>query len=235
MKSVQQIQQQMKNLRDPQRATHSQRFFKTGAGEYGEGDVFLGIKVPQIRQVAKQCLQLDNDDLAQLITSRYHEVRLLALLILVYRFPKATPQQQKRLFNFYIKHKTYINNWDLVDCSAPVVVGAYLFDKDKALLYKYAGNKRLWDRRIAIMASFYFIKQNHYSEALKLAEILLQDDEDLIQKAVGWMLREIGKRDVATEEAFLQRYYQQMPRTMLRYAIEKFTQNRRHQYLSGAI
>ncbi|WP_455205526.1 DNA alkylation repair protein [Kaarinaea lacus] len=235
MKSVQQIQQQMKNLSDPQRAAHSQRFFKTGAGEYGEGDVFLGIKVPQIRQVAKQCLQLDNDDLVQLITSRYHEVRLLALLILVYRFPKATPQQQKRLFNFYIKHKTYINNWDLVDCSAPVIVGAYLFDKDKDLLYKYARHKRLWDRRIAIMANFYFIKQNHYSDALKLAEILLQDDEDLIQKAVGWMLREIGKRDLATEEAFLQRYYQQMPRTMLRYAIEKFTQKRRHQYLSGAI
>jgi len=235
MKSVQQIQQQMKNLSDPQRAAHSQRFFKTGAGEYGEGDVFLGIKVPQIRQVAQQCLQLDDDDLVQLITSRYHEVRLLALLILVYRFPKATPQQQKRMFNFYIKHKTYINNWDLVDCSAPVIVGAYLFDKDKDLLYKYARHKRLWDRRIAIMASFYFIKQNHYSDALKLAEILLQDDEDLIQKAVGWMLREIGKRDLATEEAFLQRYYQQMPRTMLRYAIEKFTQKLRHQYLSGAI
>ena len=233
MDTLQNIRQAFQQLSDPARAKHSQKFFRTGPGEYGEGDRFLGITVPLTRKMAKQCKSLTHQEIYELLQSPYHEERLLALLVLVERFKKCDPPQQKPIFNSYVKHKKFINNWDLVDSSAAYIVGAYLMDKDKSLLYKWAKSKNLWDRRIAIMATFQFIKHRQFNDTLAIATILLHDSQDLIHKAVGWMLREIGNRDLAVEEAFLQQHYRQMPRTMLRYAIEKLTEKRRQQYLKG--
>jgi 3-methyladenine DNA glycosylase AlkD len=222
-------------LGDTKRAQHSQRFFRTGPGEYGEGDVFLGITVPQIHKMAKQCTKLANKEIVELLQSQYHEERLLALLVLVAKFKQGDEKQQKAIYNLYLKHKKHVNGWDLVDLSAPNIVGAYLLNLDKSMLYKLARSKSLWDRRIAIMATLPSIKQHQFDDTLNIAELLLQDKEDLIHKAVGWMLREIGNRDLAAEEAFLHVHYQRMPRTMLRYAIEKFAETRRQQYLKGRV
>ena len=229
------IRKDFRGLSDPQRAQHSQRFFRTGPGEYGEGDNFLGITVPLIRKTAKQCGALNTQEILELLHSPYHEERLLALLVLVARFQQGDAKQQKTIYNLYLKHKKYINNWDLVDLSAPNIVGTYLLQLDKSVLYKLAKSKHLWDRRIAVLSTFAFIKQHQFDDTLAIAELLLQDKEDLIHKAVGWMLREVGNREMAIEEAFLKRHYQYMPRTMLRYAIEKFTENRRQQYLQGKL
>lgn len=235
MNKLADIRQAFRQLSDPQRAKHSQRFFRTGPGEYGEGDLFLGITVPLIRKTVKQCTALTTQENLELLHSPYHEERLLALLVLVAKFQQGDAKQQKTIYNLYLKHKKYINSWDLVDLSAPNIVGNYLLALDKSVLYKLAKSKRLWDRRIAIMATLALIKQHQFDDTLNIAELLLQDKEDLIHKAVGWMLREVGNRDLAVEEAFLQQHYQVMPRTMLRYAIEKFTENRRQQYLQGKI
>jgi 3-methyladenine DNA glycosylase AlkD len=235
METFDEIRQTFRRLADANRARHSQKFFRTGPGEYGEGDVFLGITVPQIRQTAKRCAKLSEEEILQLLQSSYHEERLLAALILVGRFKSSDEHQQKRIYQLYIKHKKFINNWDLVDLSAPNIVGVYLQDKDKSPLYRLAVSKNLWDRRMAILATLAFIKQRQYDDTLAIAEILLEDGEDLIHKSVGWMLREVGKQDPAAEEAFLKIHYRRMPRTMLRYAIEKFAENRRQQYLKGTV
>ena len=208
---------------DAEIARHSLRFFKTGPGQYGAGDRFLGIRVPALRVIAKKYQAISLDDAAKLLESEYHEERLTALLILVRRYQKPIDAKEREaIYRLYLDNMQWINNWDLVDCSAEPIVGAYLRERDKRPLYRLAGSASLWERRIAMMATFHYIKQREFDDALRIAEILLGDREDLIHKAVGWMLREIGKRDIETEERFLKRHCRQMPRTMLRYAIEKF-------------
>ncbi|MFC1789551.1 DNA alkylation repair protein [Patescibacteria group bacterium] len=209
-----------------------QRFFKTGKGEYGEGDIFLGIMVPEQRKIAFKYFSLTQADLKKSIKSKYHEERLVSLLILVFRFEKGNLEDKKKVYDFYIKNIKYINNWDLVDLSAPKIVGAFLENKNKSILYKFARSRNLWKKRISMLSCFYYIHKSDCKDAIKIAKILKDDDHDLIQKAVGWMLREVGKRcSLKAEEDFLQKYYKKMPRTMLRYAIEKFPEKKRKQYL----
>lgn len=222
-----QLRNDLHTLKNPEKALILQRFFKTGKGQYGEGDVFLGITVPQSRKIAVTYKTLPLNDIKQLLISKIHEERLIGLLILVHNF-ETSP---KKIYQFYLSLTKYINNWDLVDLSADKIVGAYLIDKKKDILYTCARSKNIWERRIAIVATYYFIKNNQFDDTLKIAEILLNDTHDLIQKAVGWMLREVGKRSVKTEEDFLQKHYENMPRTMLRYAIEKFPETKRKAYL----
>jgi len=229
-------QQQLKKLANPTKAVGVARFFKTGKGEYGEGDVFLGIAVPQIRIVAKQCKDLSLKEIEKLLQSKIHEERLLGLIILVNQFKKADEDKQKQIFDLYLSNTKYINNWDLVDCSAEYIIGGYLVNRSKTILKKLAQSTSIWKKRIAIMATFQFIKQKQHEHTFIIAKILLKDDRDLIHKAVGWMLREVGKRiSEAIEETFLQQHYQQMPRTMLRYAIERFEEKKRKKYLNGSI
>ena len=231
IEEISSVQRELRRLGDPQRAGILQRFFKTGPGEYAEGDKFLGITVPQTRKLVRKYSHLTLNQVQTLLGSDYHEERLLAVLILVAQFKKADAELQQRIFRFYVKNKRYVNNWDLVDSSSPVIVGGFLRDKERTLLYNYAQSKNLWDRRIAIMSTFTFIRVGDFSDSLALARILLRDSHDLIHKAVGWMLREIGKRDLTTEERFLDAHSSQMPRTMLRYAIEKFDKNKKQHYL----
>ena len=233
--AYQEITNHLHSLADSERAQHAMRFFKTGVGEYGEGDKFLGIRVPVIRLSVKKYKDTSLDTAEKLLKSEYHEIRLFALLLLVSRYTKGNIVEQTRIYQLYLNSTQCINNWDLVDSSAPYIVGAYLDDNDKSILHELARSSLLWERRIAILATFYFIRKNKFGDALRIAEQLLNDPEDLIHKAVGWMLREIGKRDMTTEVAFLKKYYQQMPRTMLRYAIEKFSKAERHKYLTSQI
>lgn len=226
------LQKDLKNLANKEKAKHLQRFFKTGPGQYGAGDLFLGITVPDQRAIVKKYKNLEIKDLKEAIASKFHEERLTALLILVEKFLKADEHGKKEIFDFYIKNRRGINNWDLVDLTAPKIIGAYLADKDKALLYQFAKSKDLWERRIAMLSCFYYIYQGDCRDALKIAEILKDDKEDLIQKAVGWMLREVGKRcSKEKEEEFLKKHYKTMPRTMLRYAIERFPEKERKSWL----
>lgn len=209
-----------------------QRFFKTGKGEYGEGDFFLGITVPQSRQIAKKFRDLSFFDLSKLIKSKFHEERLIALLILVSRFERGSEKEKEKVYNFYIKNRKRINNWDLVDLTAPKIVGPYLENRSRNVLYKFAKSKDIWEKRIAALSCFHFIYKSDCKDALKIAEILKNDRHDLIHKAVGWMLREIGKRcGKKFEEEFLKRNYKTMPRTMLRYAIERFPEKERKLWL----
>jgi len=196
----QKIKKRLKQLANKEKAEVLQRFFKTGPGEYGEGDVFIGVKVPDLRKVAKDFRDLAAEDVIVLLESIIHEERLLALLILVRKYVKGNETAKKRIYRLYLKKTKFINNWDLVDVTAHHIVGDYLMDKNKAPLYRLAKSEDLWERRIAILATFYFIKHGKYEETLKIAKILLTDKEDLIHKAVGWMLREIGKRDMIFEE-----------------------------------
>jgi 3-methyladenine DNA glycosylase AlkD len=216
-------------------AAHSRRFFKCGPGEYGEGDLFLGIRVPVLRTIARRFKNVPVDTVTGLLQSKYHEERLVALIIWTLQFQKATPEHRRRIYESYLAHTKWINNWDLVDLSAHKIIGAYLADRSRDILYKLARSAALWDRRIAIISTFFFIQNNHYDDTLSVADILLNDHEDLIHKAVGWMLREIGKRDLPVETAFLESRYRFMPRTMLRYAIEKFDEPLRQNYLKGLI
>ncbi len=232
---IKDIRKQLKTLDNPQKAGELKRFFKTGPGEYGEGDVFRGITVPQLRKVAKQYKDMEIDQTLELLHSKYHEDRLLALMIWVIKFPKCSAADQKKLFKLYISSSDYVNNWDLVDLACPNIVGAYLLDKDRKPLYKLARSKNLWENRMAVLATFTFIRQGDYTDNLAIADILLNHEHDLIHKAVGWMLREIGKQDMAVEEEFLKPRYNNMPRTMLRYAIEKFEETKRQKYLKGKI
>ncbi|MGB9442178.1 MAG: DNA alkylation repair protein [Desulfobacterales bacterium] len=227
------IQKRLKKLGNKERAAISQRFFKTGPGEYGEGDVFIGIRVPVLRALVKEYADLSVAQILILLRSHIHEERLLALLLLVDSFSQGDEAARTSIFELYLKHTEFINNWDLVDSSAAQIVGAYLMDKSKAVLYRLAESANLWERRIAIMSTFHFVKHHEFSETLKIAKILLFDRQDLIHKAIGWMLREIGKRHLKTEERFLKVHYKKMPRTMLRYAIEKFPEQKRQRYLKG--
>lgn len=226
------LQREIRKHKNVEDADNLAWFFKTGPGEYGEGDKFLGIRVPIIRKIIKPYRNIKVDSLKVIMQSAYHEERMAALIILVEKYKKAKQHQEKKtIYDFYCANMQYINNWDLVDISAPHIVGNYLFENGQSILYKWAKNKNMWKRRISMLATFYFIRNNHFQDALQIAELLLDDNEDLIHKAVGWMLREIGKRDLKTEEAFLQKHYQKMPRTMLRYAIEKFPEAKRKKYL----
>jgi 3-methyladenine DNA glycosylase AlkD len=232
--TIKTIMERLEGLGDDDIAAHSQRFFKTGPGQYGEGDLFLGIRVPVIRKCARQFDQLALDDTLALLQSPFHEARHLALFILVAHYAAtSTAAGQRMIYRSYLGNTRYINNWDLVDCSAEHIVGAYLFTRNRKPLYRLAGSKSLWERRIAVLATFHFIKRREFADTLALAELLLDDQEDLIHKAVGWMLREVGKRDKICEETFLDKHYRQMPRTMLRYAIEKLPQRERLAYLHG--
>jgi len=229
------IQRRLQELEDPKVAIFLQRFFKTGPGEYGEGDLFRGIRVPLLRKLAKEFQHLTLTETKELLRSSYHEDRLLALLILTRACVRGDDPLRKKIFNFYLNNTQFINNWDLVDSSAPQIVGGYLWDKDRDVLYRLARSRQLWKRRIAIMATFHFLKRGDYTDTLKIAEMSLSDPEDLIHKALGWMLREVGNRNREVEESFLLRHYQRMPRIMLRYSIEKFPESRRQQYLRGEV
>lgn len=230
-----QLIKELQRAKDPKQAAILQRFFKTGKGEYGEGDVFLGIKVPLQRQIAKKYIGLSIPKIQQLLDSKVHEHRLVALLILVEKFKKADEREKGNIFNFYLKNTENINNWDLVDLSASVIVGGFLANKKRDILYELAESKSLWEKRISIIATGAFIRKDDFRDALRISEILLNDKHDLIHKAVGWMLREIGKKDQQVLEGFLRKYYKEMPRTMLRYAIEKLSENLRRQYLKGEV
>lgn len=232
---VQNIQKRLQELGSREKAKVLQRFFKTGPGEYGEGDVFIGVKVPELRKLAKEYQEITVKEVKQLLKSAIHEERLLALFILVRKYSKGNETEKKRIYELYLKNTQFINNWDLVDGSAHHIIGAFLVDKSKEPLYSLAKSKNLWERRISIISTFYFIKHDKHAETLKISEILLTDEQDLIHKAVGWMLREIGKRHMPTEENFLRKHYKRMPRTMLRYAIEKFPEDKRQGYLKGKI
>ena len=227
------IRSRLKALADTERAAIQMRFFKTGKGEYGEGDRFLGVRVPELRKLSKQHRDLDLEDVKKLLQSGIHEQRHLGLFIMVLKFKKGDDEIRRVLYDLYLGHLAFINNWDLVDCSAEHIVGGWLSGRDKTILCDLAGSGDLWHRRVAMLATFHYIKKNEHSEALEIAKRLLADSHDLIHKAVGWMLREIGKRDLAVEEAFLKKYYRNMPRTMLRYAIEKFPEQKRQKYLKG--
>jgi 3-methyladenine DNA glycosylase AlkD len=233
--TAQDIKKRLRQFASAEKATLLQGFFKTGPGQYGEGDVFIGVMVPNIRKVAKEFQDAPIAEIVKLLRSSVHEERLLALLMLVNGFAKGDDAVKKKIFGLYLKNTRFINNWDLVDLSAPNIVGAYLSDKKRKPLYDLARSRDLWKRRIAILATFAFIKQNDHADALGIAKILLHDTHDLIHKAVGWMLREMGKRDLPAEERFLKQHYRTMPRTMLRYAIERFPEVKRMKYLKGTM
>jgi 3-methyladenine DNA glycosylase AlkD len=230
-----QIRKDLPQLSDPERAKNLSWFFKTGKGQYGEGDIFLGIPVPEQRKVAKRYIGLPLNDLEKLLCSNIHEHRLTALLILVTKYEKADNLGKDEIFSFYIRNTENINNWDLVDLSAPRIIGDYLHNKDRSILSKLARSNNLWERRIAVLSTFNFIRNNDFEDSLTIAKLLLHDEHDLIHKAVGWMLREIGKKDQEIEERFLSKYCSEMPRTMLRYAIEKFEEKKRKFYLTQVI
>jgi 3-methyladenine DNA glycosylase AlkD len=234
---ITQIRLDLRSHATPERATSNEWFFKTGPGEYGEGDVFLGLTVPDTRKVSKKYVAAPFTVIEQLLDSKYHEERLCGLLILVEQTKKADEKTLRRIYTFYIKHRKRVNNWDLVDLSAHKIVGRYLheYTQPRDVLYKYAHSKDLWEKRIAVLATFWFISKNDFKDSLAIAEILLHDTHDLIHKAVGWMLREVGRKDIKAEEEFLQKHYKTMPRTMLRYAIEKFPEEKRQHYLKGLI
>jgi 3-methyladenine DNA glycosylase AlkD len=230
---VHQLKKDLQKLGNQEKAKLLSRFFKTGKGQYGEGDVFLGITVPEQRRIAKRYSGLTSGDLKVLISSTIHEHRLTSLLILIIKYRQANPSEKRTIFHFYLKNRKNINNWDLVDLSAGHIIGNYLLEKERSLLYKLAGSKNVWDRRIAIIATSVFIKNNDFHDTLQIAEQLINDRHDLIHKAAGWMLREVGKRSLPTEETFLKRHCRKMPRTMLRYAIERFPEEKRQGYLKG--
>lgn len=225
------LKQDLQKLRNEEKIKVYSNFFKTGKGEYGEGDQFLGISVPEQRKIARKYHDLNLDDIRDLLTSKIHEHRLTALLILVEKHNKSNDKTKQEIFDFYFENAKMVNNWDLVDLTADKIVGAYLIDKDKSILYNLAKSDNIWERRIAIVSTYNFIKNNKLDETFKIAEILMKDKHDLIHKAVGWMLREVGKRDQKEEEKFLVKHYKNMPRTMLRYAIEKFDEEKRKFYL----
>lgn len=239
MVNLKELEKVLEKHKNPKKAKILQGFFKTGRGEYGEGDVFLGITVPIQRKIAKEFSELSLEDIKSLLNSKIHEKRLIALFILTDKYKTADRKKvynlKEKIFSFYIDNIKNVNNWDLVDLSAPNICGDFLKDKKRDILHSLAKSENIWERRIAILSTFYFIKNDDFSDSLKISKILLLDKHDLIQKAVGWMLREIGKRNLLVEENFLKNNYKKMPRTMLRYAIEKFDEDKRNKYLSGDI
>lgn len=235
MSTTQQAIKLIKELANPEIASHSQRFFKTGPGEYGEGDQFLGVRVPVIRQLVKKLRGLKLEQSLQMLKNEYHEIRLFAVLMLVDLFERGDETSRSKIYHEYLGHSKWINNWDLVDSSAHKIVGTYLSDKSRAPLYQLTESDLLWDKRIAMIACYRLIKQDDFDDTIKLAEIFLTETHDLMHKAVGWMLREMGKRNFEIEDRFLMKHYKKMPRTMLRYALEKFPKDRKKAYMKGQI
>jgi 3-methyladenine DNA glycosylase AlkD len=234
--TAEEISRELQRLGNRRDASFLQGFFKTGPGQYGEGDVFLGIRVPQLRLLLRRCDDLDLAQTEALLHSPIHEQRLFALLVLVREYRRGDAGQKQRIYRLYLRNTRFINNWDLVDSSAEYIVGAQLQDRSRAPLYRLARSRSVWERRIAIIATFHYIRTGECSDTLALAEQLLGDREDLIHKAVGWMLREVGKRcGIKAEEGFLKRHCTVMPRTMLRYAIERFPETERRRYLNGSV
>ena len=233
--SARQVQAEFRALGDTEIAAHSARFFKCGQGEYGEGDRFLGIRVPNTRRFARRYRLMPLRSVRALLRSPFHEERLLAVLILVVQYHRGDSEQRNRVFDTYMTMREFVNNWDIVDSSAHKIVGPHLENGGRHLLDELADSDSLWDRRIAMMSTYHFIRNNDFNDAFRLARKLTDDKEDLIHKAVGWMLREIGNRDRKAEERFLRGRYRRMPRTMLRYAIEKFPESRRRAYLDGNV
>jgi 3-methyladenine DNA glycosylase AlkD len=231
--TLKEIRRELERRVDPTKVAIFQKFFKTGPGEYGAGDKFIGLTVPQVREVVALAQEASPGVVRGLLKSPIHEERLLALLIWVRQFTKGDEATRAMIYRSYLEHTRWINNWDLVDTSARDIVGGWLADKDRSVLYTLVKSKSLWERRIAIIATFHFIRTKDFKDALALSELLLQDEHDLMHKAVGWMLREMGKRDLPVLERFLIQHQQQMPRTMLRYAIEKLPERRRQEYLRG--
>ncbi|MGO9115111.1 MAG: DNA alkylation repair protein [Thermoguttaceae bacterium] len=227
------LQARLRSLGNPKDAAFLAGFFKTGPGQYGEGDVFIGVRVPMIRKTAKEFEELPLREVECLLHSPIHEERLAALVVLVMQAAKADAKTRKAIYDLYLANTKFINNWDLVDLSAPQIVGTYLADKSRKPLYRLAKSSWLWDRRISILATYHFIRLGDFGDTLQIAEITLADREDLMHKAVGWMLREVGKRDVAVLEGFLGRHCRVMPRTMLRYAIERLSEKKRRGYMTG--
>jgi 3-methyladenine DNA glycosylase AlkD len=230
------IHSELRAVADPEKAKILARFFKTGRGDYGEGDQFLGVVMPRVRRIVKAHRQASDEDILSLLHSKYHEERMTSLLLLVERFRRGDETRKKAIYSLYLDNTAWINNWDLVDLTAPHIVGAWLFGKDRTALNPLALSKNLWERRIAALSTFYFISHGEYGEALGIAELLLHDPHDLIHKAVGWMLREIGKRcSMEIERRFLDAHAATMPRTMLRYAIERFPKRLRLKYLESGV
>lgn len=233
--TAQKIQKYLRQFASKEKAKLLQGFFKTGPGQYGEGDKFLGVVVPNIRRTVKEFAGAPLPEIQKLLLSSFHEERLLALLLLVRKFEKGDDGMRKRIYTHYLKNTKYINNWDLVDLSAPKIVGPWLDGGSRSLLYHLVRSRNLWERRIAILATFPYIRKGDFVDTLAISERLLDDDEDLMHKAVGWMLREVGKKDVAVLEGFLRKNYSRMPRTALRYAIERFPEAKRQKYLRNEI
>lgn len=231
MLNARQAQNALKKKARPEKIAVYRNFFKTGPGEYGEGDIFIGVNVPDTRRVAREFRDLPLSEIQKLLSSPVHEERLLALIILVGHYEKGDARVKAAVYRFYLKNARHVNNWDLVDQSAHLIVGAHLFNKDKSLLFDLVRSKDLWRRRIAIVATLYFIRKGRFAETLELSELLLNDTHDLIHKATGWMLREVGKRDLGALEAFLERNASRMPRTALRYAIERFPEAKRRRVM----
>jgi 3-methyladenine DNA glycosylase AlkD len=232
---VEKILAELRGLENPEAASFSRKFFKTGRGEYGEGDLFRGIRVPILRKLARKYQNIPLAATERLLRSGFHEDRLLALLILVRIYSGGDAAMKNRIHKLYLRNTAFINSWDLVDVSAPHLVGDFLSGKGKELLYRLARSRNVWERRMAVMATFTYIRQGAFDETLGIARVLLPDPEDLVHKAVGWMLREVGKRDLRAEERFLHAHCTKMPRTMLRYAIEKFPARKRQRYLRGKV
>ena len=233
--TIKKLQKTLRSLANPEIAEHALRFMKAGKGEYGYGDNFLGIRISTLRTQLKKNRTLAIEDTLTLLSSKYHEERWFALQLLVWKFQKGTAEERKGIYDLYIKNIEYVNNWDLVDCSAPKITGPYLENRNRRILYRLAKSKSIWERRIAVMSTFHFIRSYDFDDTLQISTLLLNDKEDLIHKAVGWMLREVGNRDKITEKKFLKKHYRDMPRTILRYAIEKFPEGERKSYLRGEI
>lgn len=229
--SASKIKQELKTLVDSEKGRLLERFFKTGKGEYGEGDKFLGLNIPQQKKIAQKYLDLNLTEIKKLLQTKIHEYRTVALMILGHQYQKADLKEREKIYQFYFQNLAWINNWDLVDGSAPGIVGSHLLGRDRKILYRLAKSPNLWKRRIAILSTFTFIRESQFKDTLAIAKILLKDKHDLIHKAVGWMLRELGKKDQKKLEAFLDQYAPVMPRTMLRYSIEKFDPQKRKFYL----
>jgi 3-methyladenine DNA glycosylase AlkD len=227
-----QIKADLENAADPIYANKLQGFFKTGKGEYGEGDIFLGVKVPIQRRIAKKHRKIPLKDTLELLKSNIHEHRLTSLFILTEKFTKGDEETRKKIVNNYLENTSFINNWDLVDSSAHKILGIWLLDKPRDILYQLAKSESIWERRISIISTFAFIKQGELTDAVALAKILMNDEHDLIHKATGWVLREVGKKDVEQLYSFLDENYPEMPRTMLRYSIEKLSEEQKKHYLS---
>jgi len=231
MNSITSLKQDLQALATEERAKASARYFKTGPGQYGEGDIFIGVTVPDTRKIAKKYKNINLEQIQELLKSKIHEHRLTALLILVEQFNNSNEKEKQEIYNFYLNHTKHINNWDLVDLSAHQIVGSHILNKEKSILEKLAKSQNLWEKRIAIISTFEFIRKKEFKESFKIANILMQDKHDLIHKAVGWMLREIGKKDQAQEKEFLNKHYKTMPRTMLRYAIKRFSKEDKMFYM----